>query len=260
MLNQLAARRHFYTATMKDDEKVLEFASRIRQLASTLKSMSVSIDDPEMAMAMLNGLPDRFDGLISALDAIGDDDKTFTFEYVVSRCQQEEQRHAQRVLEAQQKSETAALLANTSKPPCVHCGGNHRSNRCWTKFPHLRPGYNRNKALNAQENENDSFEIALFGLKKELSLVAKNGLFAKSPNYCYIDSGCTSHMTHDRSFFISYSEVSSSSVDLSAGSWAEMKGVGDINISLLVLGKIRQCRIKKCKTCFRASLPIAIRS
>lgn len=52
LLNKLAARRRFYTATMNDSEKVLEFASRIRQLAGTLKSMGVTIDDSEMAMAL----------------------------------------------------------------------------------------------------------------------------------------------------------------------------------------------------------------
>ena len=247
LLNKLAARRRFYTATMKDDEKVLEFSCRVRQLANTLKSMSVNIDDAEMAMAMLNGLPERFDGLISALDAIGDDNEVFTFEYVISRCQQEEQRHIQRISAAQKKSETAALLATSSKPPCIHCGGSHRSNRCWKKFPHLRPGYNRNKALNARENNDESIEIALFGLQVEKSLGAKHGPFAQSSKHWYIDSGCTSHMTHDRSLFITYSEVSSSPVDLGAGSWAEIKGVGDILISLQVHGKIRQCRIKNVK-------------
>ena len=65
LLNKLAARRRFYTAKMHDTEKILAFAARVRQMAATLKSMSVTIEDSEMAMALLNGLPDRFDSLIS---------------------------------------------------------------------------------------------------------------------------------------------------------------------------------------------------
>ena len=42
LLNKLAARRRFYTAKMEDTEKVRTFAARIRQLASTLKSMVLS--------------------------------------------------------------------------------------------------------------------------------------------------------------------------------------------------------------------------
>ncbi len=33
--------------------------------------MGVDIDDKEMAMAVLNGLPERFNSLISTLDALG---------------------------------------------------------------------------------------------------------------------------------------------------------------------------------------------
>jgi hypothetical protein len=45
LLNKLPARRRFYTATMLDDEKILQYANRIRQLAVTLKNMGVEIDD-----------------------------------------------------------------------------------------------------------------------------------------------------------------------------------------------------------------------
>ncbi len=55
---------------MREDENILAFTNRIRQLASTLKSMGVNIDDKEMAV--LNRLPERFNSLISALDALGE--------------------------------------------------------------------------------------------------------------------------------------------------------------------------------------------
>ena len=133
LLNKLAARRRFYTAVMHDGEKVLSFAGRIRQLAAFLKSMEVTIDDQEMAMALLNGLPDRFDSLISALDALGNDDKLFTFEFVKSRCVQEEQRHTQRDIDAHNMSETDALLTSlhAEAEVCKHCGRHSDSNKCY---------------------------------------------------------------------------------------------------------------------------------
>lgn len=45
-----------------------------------------------MAMAMLNGLPARFESLIVALDALGSEDKMFSLDFVKSRLLQEEQR------------------------------------------------------------------------------------------------------------------------------------------------------------------------
>lgn len=57
--------------------------------------MGVALEENEMAMALLNDLPESFEGLISALDFLGNDYKIFTFEFVKSRCEQENQRHSQ---------------------------------------------------------------------------------------------------------------------------------------------------------------------
>ncbi len=42
--------------------------------------MGVEIDDKELAMAVLNGLPERFDSLICALDALGNGERHLTLE------------------------------------------------------------------------------------------------------------------------------------------------------------------------------------
>ncbi len=94
LLDKLAARRDFYTAATKQGEKMLVYINRVRQMASVLESMGVTIDDKEKAMAVLNGLPKRFETISTALDAIGDDDPSFTFDKVRSRLLQEEKRSA----------------------------------------------------------------------------------------------------------------------------------------------------------------------
>ncbi len=92
LLNKLAARRDFYTATMKEGEKMLVHNNRVRQMASVLQSMGVVIDDKEMAMAVLNGQPPRYGTIVTALDAIGNDDPSFTLDKVRSRLLQKEKR------------------------------------------------------------------------------------------------------------------------------------------------------------------------
>jgi hypothetical protein len=119
LLNKLSARRNFYTATMQDGEKILQYANRIRQLSATLKNMGV--DDNKMATALLNGLPDRFDGLISALDALGSEDKIFTLEFVKSRLLQEEQRIDMRMQTSIIESEAAALVVHDHSDSCSSC-------------------------------------------------------------------------------------------------------------------------------------------
>ncbi len=82
LLNKLVARRKFYTATMRADERIVACTNRVRQRASAVKSMGVEIDDEEMAMAVLNGLPERFNNLVSALDALGNENRKFSLEFV----------------------------------------------------------------------------------------------------------------------------------------------------------------------------------
>ncbi len=62
---------------MIEGEKMMTYINRVKTLASTLKTMGVDIDDQEIAMTVLTGLPSRFDNLISALDALGDDQNIF---------------------------------------------------------------------------------------------------------------------------------------------------------------------------------------
>lgn len=54
-----------------------------------LSSRWGTIEDSEKVMELLNGLPDRFDGISSAIDALDNDQNLFTFEFVKSRCQKE---------------------------------------------------------------------------------------------------------------------------------------------------------------------------
>ncbi len=88
---------------MLENESVLQFANRIPQLAATLKSMKVSISESEMAMALLNGLPEEYNALISALDAIDEDETKLNFEFIKSRIIQEEQRIKMRTKSAQKR-------------------------------------------------------------------------------------------------------------------------------------------------------------
>eukprot|EP00171_Calliarthron_tuberculosum_P021771 IDg21771t1 len=285
LLNKLAARRRFYTAKMAESEKIMAFAARVRQLASTLKSMSVPIDDNELAMSFLNGLPERFDSLIGALDALGDNDKMFTFSYVISRCEQEEQRHFHRNQEALRKSEAAALFAPRPKKQeemCKHCSKHRDSNRCYRKFPHLAPpGHpaHKPKVLLSKEpttlSQTESDFVCLLGNiaapatsnsmkhpNPSCSLPTKTRNFSRLKATCLtsntddnlqtsqewiIDSGCTDHMTYDHSAFLNYSQTDLMKIDLGASSTADVVGECDIKLTLSVNGKHKKCILKNVK-------------
>lgn len=275
LLNSLYACRKFYTATRKEGERVLEFSARIRQLASALKSMSVTVDNNELAMALLNGLL-KIDNLISALDAIGDEGQIFTFEFVSSLCEQEEQRQSQRHTQAIAKSKTAALLEFKSKSEdemCIQCNKHRNGNQCYRKYPHLAHKnqlFRNRKALVGKTTtidwNSDSDEVCLFYIPRITELNCCNSIkpvdyindqslasschlgMPSTPNFlslvsclaasdqsknCFswiLGSGCTSHMTFDRSAFTSYSTISPVSVDFGAECNAHIIGIGSIEI------------------------------
>ncbi len=72
--------------------------------------MGVDIDDQELAMAVLNGLPERFDSLICAFDVLENESDTFTLEFVKSRLLREEQRMKVRMEATHVKYEASALV------------------------------------------------------------------------------------------------------------------------------------------------------
>ncbi len=137
-------------ASMKKKEGILKFANRILQLASVLKAMDVEISESEKAMALLNGLPEEYKSIITALDALDSEETELSWEHVKGRLLQEEQRINMRAKSAIEKSETQALVSQSeyttgnckncarakTRPKCDHCGKlGHISTKCWIKFP-----------------------------------------------------------------------------------------------------------------------------
>eukprot|EP00171_Calliarthron_tuberculosum_P022052 IDg22052t1 len=66
-------------------------------MASILHSMNVLLDDKELALAAIIRLPPSYGTIITALDAIGDEDESFAFDKVCSRLVQKEKRRSLRI-------------------------------------------------------------------------------------------------------------------------------------------------------------------
>ena len=63
-------------------------------MACTLESIAVVIDDDEMSIAEVNGVPHQFGAFILGVYDIGDDDPSFTLDKARSRLLEEETRSA----------------------------------------------------------------------------------------------------------------------------------------------------------------------
>ena len=254
LLNKLSARRKFYTAEKQENEGVLKFSNRIRQLASVLKDMAVDISESEMSMALLNGLPEEYKSIITALDALNETE--LDWEHVKARLLQEEQRINMRNKTALEKSEAQALVSNQhthekhqnckhcfhakSRPVCDHCGKpGHVSSKCWDKFPHLKPRFRKKNsnqsALIASQSEEDPVVCLMADCDKSSE--------SKKSESWFIDSGCSNHMTHDKSIFTSYTSGYHSSVELGNSNTASVHGKGTVEIKIIVDRQQKTCRL-----------------
>ena len=94
----------------KEIETVLKFCNHLTQLADSLKNMAVEVSESELSTALLNGLPDEYQSLISALDALGDDESHLKWNFIKSRLLQEEQRIQIRNESETVKKEDSAMM------------------------------------------------------------------------------------------------------------------------------------------------------
>ena len=257
LLNKLAARRRFYTVTMQNDEKVLAYINRVTQLAAKLKSMKVEIDDKEIAMAVLNGLPSRFESLIVALDALGSEDKMFSLEFFKSRLLQKEQRAEMKDKSSTSNKDSALMnrvpgTGRTNRDmQYTNCGrSGHTASHCWGKdingrLPTPPSSYKSRKnqdrkpgafvSNNREEKPRISFEID----EAYTCLMAKieqSGVQSHSASWL-VDSACTAHMTFVRSQFSDYKPMQEAvGVEMGTKAKTRVAGCGDVVLTLDVNG------------------------
>lgn len=251
LLKKLSARRKFYTATMSAEESVLLFSNCIRQYAAILKAMDVPISDSEMSMALLNGLADEFNSIISALDAVDDGEDSLDWELIKSRIMQEEQRIRMRTRSSITKCEAAALLSTetpTNRPVCDHCKKvGHEKHKCWKLHPYLNPHKKTTAAIAKQCQEDEDPTICL------LADYEKSKEPVHSGNW-FIDSG------HDLRQIIILDLFAWKSFSCRARRQKNVESVGKRNYQFDSIGelKIHQVQIRECSVRPRSRIPVAL--
>ncbi len=225
--------------------------------------MGAIIDDKEKAMAVLNGLPPRYETIITALDAIGDDDPSFTFDKVRRCLLQEETRSAMRAGPDRSSGPTALLnishgsSSRFNKKVCSHWGKtNHTEPNCWKKYG--RPGVQRGgKTRRAGQDRNAptaaivSAEVLETAQEEEeytdyVSMVANTDAGSPSRNNLlwHIGSAATAHMTFDKSRFVNYESVTPFPVRIGDSSTAIAIGRGDVHLQIANKGKRLTCILR----------------
>lgn len=107
----------------------MKLYNSVKHLTYSLQSMEVTSIKNELCMAVLNGLPPRSEKFVAAFEALGNEDKLFTFRHEKRRLVQEKQRSKTRDDKSGKAGDLPFLLGGGGKSYLGLNSGSRRLNR-----------------------------------------------------------------------------------------------------------------------------------
>ncbi|GKD43761.1 retrovirus-related pol polyprotein from transposon TNT 1-94 [Tanacetum coccineum] len=228
---------------MKDDELVKDYSARMMDVVNQMRLHGEVVKDQKVVEKMMISVPPKFKAKISAIEESCDLNMP-TVSKLTSKLQAQDQRVS---IRSEEKVEGAFQVsfrsnkAGNTKQNAFRRGNfskgnnkdkpNFKCNFC-NKFGHLE------KYCRAKKARNNTQGVQKANVSEEEQVDDEHLFMAshldKHPNSLtwLMDSGCTSHMILERSFFISLDTKDNPRVKLGDGRYARAKGRGTITINI----------------------------
>ena len=229
LTNKLYLMRKLYQSKLKPEQDMQEYIRCTLEVVDRLRGIGEDIRDFHVAALLLSGLPDSYETLVTALDARPDDE--LTLEYVKGKLVDEYRRKSGGATsESALKTHDKAKLR--AKPTASH-SKQHETREC---FYCKKPGHLKKdcRAWKAKMNEYQksstlkaSSAVNVTDDSPDDHVAFTNNVEPLSSSGWYIDSGATSHMTNDRSFFAEFTKTKPVKVTVANGQYMMSEGVGD---------------------------------
>jgi len=242
-MNKMKARREFYTVEMTVNEGMLGYISRDRNLGENLNAMSGEVMEMDVAMSVLNGLTSKYENLLVALDAKGEDE--LILEFVKSRLLQEERRQADKSPAKKRIGDIALVGANYRgqgrrgdlfKIECYCCHKlGHISHGC-LELKAKKQRQDKVTAIAAEDGSDSDDAICLVGNAADTDDISKSWL---------LDSAASAHMCWMRGCFDDYHTTTGRSVTMGDKGSVDTAGVGTGVLNVIVHGKTRKIKLEK---------------
>jgi len=243
LMNKMKARREFYTVEMTVGEGMLGYINRVRNLGENLKAMGGEVTEMDVAMSVLNGLTSKYENLLVALDAKGEDE--LSLDFVKSRLLQKERRQVDKSPATKRIGGMALVGANysgqgrrgdLSEIECYYCQKFwHICHDC----PELKAKKQRQDkvaAIAADDGSDSDDAICLVGNVADTDDISKSWL---------VDSAASAHMCWTRGCFDDYHTTTGWSVTMGDNGSVTTAGVGTVVLNVIVHGKTRKIKLEK---------------
>ncbi|GAU26641.1 hypothetical protein TSUD_102510 [Trifolium subterraneum] len=210
-------KRQFDMIQMEESETVSDYFTKVIKLVNQIKNCGEVIEARFVVSKILRYLTPRFDHVVAVIETskrISEISK----EELLGTLESNEQRMNERAAGKAKAEVTLQAQPNKEKKNKGRWNGNKG-----------RGGYN-NGAKNPQEEEPENNARLSKQENEYVLLMVTTNEEAKFNDQWYLDSGCSSHMTGRRDWFVSINKSMKSKVKFGNDSTLAAEGVGDVLI------------------------------
>ena len=209
--NKLLLKKQYFRSEMSEGSSMEKHLKTMKELTDKLAAVGSPISEEDQVVTLLGSLPSKYNPLVTALEARGDDIK---LQFVQQALLNEEQKFEKPSVNA---SESLLVTQNTkvkkkNKFTCYHCG----------KEGHIKRNCIKLKRMNA--------ERAKIAVEQEIAFTSTPMTNFKG---WWIDSGATSHVCNDRQLFTNLDLSHKEKITVANGEFLQSEGRGECDITVI---------------------------
>lgn len=215
LCRRLSLLRRLLRIKYEDFKSMDDYVSGLVSLVQQLADIGHKVDDEEVAMLLLGGLPIEFDPLVMGMEATHD---RLSSETVKARLLSEDYRRVSGEVDTGDTALAVKKTTNHSKKLICHrCG----------KEGHIKPKCPQFKKEKKKQPKDLSKKD-----EDKLLLATSFAVGSFDKNSWYIDSGCTTHMSMRRDWFSKCSDHESKEIVIANNQKLHSKGAGNVKVNL----------------------------
>ncbi|KAL4376435.1 hypothetical protein GQ457_02G035280 [Hibiscus cannabinus] len=253
-------------ARMKQSETIKEYSNRLFEIVNKVRLLGTKFLESRIVEKILVTVPERYEASITTLENTKDLSKISLAE-LINALQAQEQRRLMRqeqVVEGalpakhhevgkhKKKTDRKALVTSAANsanyhirgkgrnskknyPPCQHCGKiGHPPFKCWKRPDAKCSKCNQlgHEAVICRSNLQKLEEVHIADQDEEDRMFVATCLLTKCSSESWlIDSGCTNHMTPDKTLFKDLKLSKVTKVRIGNGDYISVKGSGTVAVT-----------------------------
>ncbi|UYV75014.1 hypothetical protein LAZ67_12002096, partial [Cordylochernes scorpioides] len=240
--------KKLYSLKLEEDKDMQQHITTMMELVDKLRTIGETLKDSHITAILLCSLPKSYSNLITMLESRPDDE--LTLEFTKNKLLDE---HTRRVESSKDESTASKALKSLhgassqrrekEKKFCSFCHKpNHSKEECWHyqkrnnsnkeyKYENFRrgnvPKYTNQSSVTQEQSTNQ--RTTKGPNPKALNCTQREA----SVHNWFVDSGATSHMAYDESFFTELNREQTQNVVVANGNKLQVKGIGQGEIKVI---------------------------